>query len=311
MRWFVLIIPAALIIAAATGYFAGVNQREVSQRQAVAQQADEQFQLAVEDLAAERYETARQRLEYVIRLDPSHPGAADRLAEALLVLNAPTPSPVPVTTPTPNLAPVEALFDQAKAAYDRQDWSTAIDTLLALRAKDPAYRSVQVDGLMYGALRERGLHLIRVDWALEQGLYDLARAESFGWLDSEAISWQTSVRLYLSSNSNMGLNWPQATYDFLGLCLAGLWDSCDKLSTAADAYADYLGETGGVCAASEQYTLFEFPPDIPALARVYEMGDAMVARCAVLSAPPPGPPSTGEPLPTATVSPGGEPTPGS
>ena len=62
MRWFVLILPAVLIIAAATGYYAGVNQRQVSQRQAVAQQADEQFQLAIEDLAAERYETARQRL---------------------------------------------------------------------------------------------------------------------------------------------------------------------------------------------------------------------------------------------------------
>lgn len=309
LRWFLLIIPAALIIAAASGYFAGVNQLEIDRRRAVAEQADEQFKLGIEDLAAGRFEVARQRFEYVIRLDPSHPDAAERLAEALLALNAPATAPTPISTPTPNLAPVEDLFDQAKAAYDNQDWSGAIDTLIALRAKDPSYRAVQVDGLLYGALRARALHLIRAEWNLEQGLYDLARAERFGPLDSEAVSWRTSARLYLSANSNMGLKWPQATNDFLELCLAGLWDSCDKLSTAADAYADFMRETTEFCATSEQYTLWEFPPDIPALARVYEFGTYLVDRCEELTAPPPEPTLTGEPLPTATGGPGGEPTP--
>ncbi len=309
LRWFLLIIPAALIIAAAIGYSAGVNQREVDQQSALAEQADEQFNLGVEDLAAGRFEIARQRLEYVSRIDPGYPGVADRLAEALLALNAPTETPVPVLTPTPNLAPVEDLLNQAKAAYDNQDWSGAIDTLIALRAKDASFQAVQVDGLLYGALRARALQRIREDWDLEQGLYDLALAESFGPLDSEAVSWRTSARLYLSANSNMGLNWPQATNDFLQLCLAGLWDSCNKLSTAADAYADYMSETNNICAASEQYTQWEFPPDIPALARVYEFGSFLVDRCEELSAPPPEPTSTGEPLPTATESPGGGPTP--
>lgn len=311
LRWFLLIIPAALIIAAASGYFAGINQRQVDQRLAVAAQADEQFKLGIEDLAAGRFETARQRFEYVIRLNPSYPGVADRLAEALLALNAPTTAPTPVHTPTPNLAPVEDLFNQAKAAYDNQDWSAAIDTLVALRAKDPSFRPIQVDGLLYGALRARALHLIRFDWDLEQGLYDLARAERFGPLDSEAVSWRTSARLYLSANSNMGLKWPQATNDFLELCLAGLWDSCNKLSTAADAYADFMSETTEFCAVSEQYTLWEFPPDIPALARVYEFGTYLVDRCEELSAPPPEPTPTGGPISTTTPTPGDEPTPGS
>lgn len=309
LRWFLLIIPAALIIAAAIGYSAGVNQRDADQQSALAGQADEQFNLGVEDLAAGRFEIARQRFEYVSRIDPGYPGVADRLAEALLALNAPTETPTPVLTPTPNLAPVEDLLSQAKAAYADQDWSGAIDTLIALRAKDASFQSVQVDGLLYGALRARALQRIRSDWDLEQGLYDLALAESFGPLDSEAVSWRTSARLYLSANSNMGLNWPQATNDFLQLCLAGLWDSCDKLSTAADAYADYMSETNQICAAAEQYTQWGFPPDLPTLARVYEFGSFLVDRCEELSAPPPEPTSTGEALPTATESPGGEPTP--
>lgn len=309
LRWFLLIIPAALIIAGTSGYFAGVSLREAEQQTAVVGQAAEQFNLGVEDLAAGRFETARQRFEYVVRIDPGYPGVADRLAEALLALNAPTETPVPDFTPTPNLAPVQDLLDQAKTAFASQDWSTAIDTLIALRAKDATYEAVQVDGMLYGALRARALERIRTEWDLEQGLYDLARAERFGPLDSEAVSWQTSARLYLSANSNMGLNWPQATNDFLELCLAGLWDSCDKLSTAANAYADFMSETTEFCPTADQYKLLDFPPDIPALARVYEFGTYIVDRCDEISAPPPEPTATGEPGATPTESPGGEPTP--
>jgi hypothetical protein len=303
LRWFLLIIPAALIIAGAGGYYAGLNQREAEQRTALAEQVDEQFNLGVEDLAAGRFEIARQRLEYVVRLDPTYPGVADRLAEALLAVNAPTPSPEPDFTPTPNLAPVQELFDQAKAAYNDQDWSTAINTLIALRAKDPSYQAIQVDGMLYGALRARALDRIRIQWDLEQGLYDLARAENFGPLDSEAVNWRTSARLYLSANSNMGLNWPRATNDFLELCLAGLWDSCDKLSTAANAYADFMSETTEFCSTAEQYTAWEFPPDIPVLARVYEFGSYLVDRCEEVSAPPPEPTPTGGPAETPTEQP--------
>jgi tetratricopeptide (TPR) repeat protein len=310
LRWFLLIIPATLIVAGSAGYFSGVNQREAEQRTAVSDQATEQFNLGVEDLAAGRFEIARQRFEYVARIDPSYPGVADQLAKALLALNAPTASPAPDFTPTPNLSPVKDLFDQAKAAYDSQDWSTAIDTLIALRAKDPSYQPVQVDGLLYGALRSRALDRIRNEWDLEQGLYDLALAETFGPLDSEAVSWRTSARLYLSANSNIGLNWPQATNDFLELCLAGLWDSCDKLSTAAEAYADFMSETTDFCPTAEQYTQWEFPPDIPVLARVYEFGTYVVDRCEELSAPPPEATGTGEPQTTPTGDAGGEPTPG-
>jgi tetratricopeptide (TPR) repeat protein len=310
LRWYLLVFPAALIIAAAIGYKSGSDQQQAEQQAAVSEQADEQFNLGVDDLAAGRFEIARQRFEYVSRIDPGYPGVADRLAEVLLASNAPTETPTAVLTPTPNLAPVEDLLNQAKAAYDNQDWSGAIDTLIALRAKDSTFESVQVDGLLFGALRARALQSIRVDWNLEQGLYDLARAERFGPLDAEAVSWRTSARLYLSANSNIGLNWPQATNDFLQLCLAGLWDSCDKLSTAADAYADYMSNTNDICAASEQYTQFDFPPDIPALERVYQFGSFLVDRCEELSAPPPPKETaTSEASPAATESPGGQPTP--
>ena len=299
-RWFLLLIPIAALLAAAGGYQAGVQQREVALRQALAELASAQFDLGLQDLEAGHYDLARQRFEYVIRLDPTYPGAYDRLVEVLVLIGGPITTPVPFAIPSPNLAPVEELFSQAQAAFAAEDWTTVIDTLLAMRAKDPAYRSVEADGMMFAALRNRGLYLIRYEWQLEPGLYDLSLAERFGPLDNEAEEWRNSARFYLLANSYLGLDWGMATDLFFQVCVpAANWDSCDRLGLAAQRYAEQLRAISDPCELVRAYLEWEWSPDYPVLQPIYDVVARANEACAIQSAPPPTETST----PTPEVTP--------
>lgn len=257
-RW-IWLIPLALgvvLLAAAAGYQVGIGQRQQAREAAVDLSADEQWRLALEDLAAGRYELARQRIEYVIRLDPTYPEAAQRLAEALVGLRSPRPTLLPAATPTPNLAPVEDLFNQASAAFTAEDWDLTIETLLTLRAKDFNYRAVEVDGLLYAALRNRGIDRIGRQGLLEEGMYDLSRAELFGPLDVEAENWRSWADLYLLANSYMGANWAQAVYYFSQVYVVAPYlknDAYIKYAISSQAYGDLLVSVGDPCEAKEYY----------------------------------------------------------
>lgn len=305
LRWFLLLFVVASLLAGVGGYFAGIEQRQQARQAAVHAQAEEQFRRGVEDLEAGRYELARQRLEYVIQLDPSYPGAPERLAEALLQLNRPTASPTVAATPTPNLAPVQELFDQAQQALREENWTAAVQTLRALRKKDPEYRAVDVDGMMYVALRNRGVQRISEEGMLAEGMYDLAQAETFGPLDRDASNWRSWAALYLKADSYMGVNWAQAVSQFAQVYLVAPYlrnDAYIKYAVSAQNYADQLVQAGDPCAAEGYY-------DESLLAwdngTVYPTATEARDMCRTATAPPPRPP-TDEP----TATPDGEaPTP--
>ncbi len=310
-RWLLLLFLLAVLIAGAAGYFAGLRQREQARQQQKFQAAQEQFELGLQDLEAGRYDIAQQRFEYVIRLDPSYPGAAERLAEALVVLNAPTSTPVPLATPTPNLAPVKEIFEQAQEALDAGDWTAAIEALLALRAKDPAYRAVDVDGMMYVALRNRGVDRIAKEGLLEEGIYDLSLAEQFGPLDRDAQNWRSWAELYLLANSYIGVNWAQAAYYFSQVYLVAPYlknDAYLKYATAAQRYGDQLIAAKDPCAAQEQYAAsllaWENQDLIPTATKAAK-------SCMTATARPPAPPPPPAETPTPAVeTPTPSPTPG-
>lgn len=317
LRWFLLFFVFAALVAGVSGYYTGVRQRQQARQSAVQAQAEEQFRRGVEDLEAGRYELARQRFEYVINLDPGYPGAPERLAEALLHLNRPTSAPTPQATATPNLAPVEELFEQAEQALRDEQWSRAIETLLALRAKDMGYRAVRVDGMMYLALRNRGVQRIAEEGMLEEGMYDLARAQTFGPLDRDAVNWKDWAALYLEANSFMGVNWAQAVSNFAQVYLVAPYlrnDAYIKYAVSAQNYADQLVEAGDPCAAEGYY-------DESILAwenaTVYPTATEARNMCRTATAPAPRPQpdeptatpdgeATPTPTPTATNTPDGE-----
>jgi tetratricopeptide (TPR) repeat protein len=303
LRWFVLLLVAAIVIAGAIGYFAGQNQRRAALADTQARAADEQFQRGVEDLAAGRFELARQRFEYVIRIDPGYPNAAQRLAEALVAIDKPLTTPLPAASPTPNLAPVEDLFTQAMAAHINGDWDVVIDTLLALRAKDAVYRAVEVDGMLFSALRNRGLKHIKSEGLLEEGLYDLSLAERFSPLDREAEEYRGWARLYLLANSFVGVNWAEATYYFGQVYLAAPYITTDvylKYAVASNRHGDELITADEPCEAMELYEqsllAWENPDLIPTATQAHDL-------CEDANAPPPAPEATPTPAETPTETP--------
>ena len=251
-----MLLLLALVLGGLSGYLVGSRQRQLTQRAAIAERAKEQFDLGVQDLEAGRFELARQRFEYVIHLDPTYPQAPERLAQALVPLRAGTATPMALATPTPNLAPVEELFTLALAALDRQDWSAAIDTLIGLRAKEATFRAVEVDGMFYNAFRNRGVQRIAEQGLLEEGIYDMSRAERFAPLDRDAGNWRSWAELYLQADSYMGLNWAKAVQYFAEVFAVAPYlrnDAYLKYALAAQAYGDQLYAAGDPCGAEEQY----------------------------------------------------------
>jgi tetratricopeptide (TPR) repeat protein len=268
-RWFWLFlvgIIALIMIASGSayaGYHSGVQQRENFEATLVANEAQQQFELGLRDIEAGRYDIARQRFEYVIRINPNYPGVTEQLAIVLLELNTtatPTPVPTPTITPTPDMRGVEELFSQAQMLLADQQWEQAIETLLNLRKEDPDFHAIKVDGMLYVALRNLGVRKILQDADLEGGTYDLALAESFGPIDVEARNYSTWANLYVTGASFWDLNWREASYYFGQLIQAApnLRDATNITATerfriATLNYAQFLIEIDEWCLAQEQF----------------------------------------------------------
>jgi len=294
-----LIYLLALLTVGAIAFTQGRRTNAEQGAQQLSQALFEQFGLGVADLDAGRYEIARQRFEQIIRYDPTYPGAEDMLVEALVHLNVPTLTPTSAPTSTPDPSPPQDLYAQAEAAIASGDWTLAIDKLLALRAKDSSYRSVDVDGLMYIALRNRGMQLIAAG-EMEEGLYNMSLAERFGPLDRDALFRQSLARQYLLANSYIGLNPGRAAELFGPLCDQGATvDSCPKYADAAREYGDQLWNAGDPCAANEMYTnslqAYRYPDLEPT-------ADFASRACKKASQPPP-PVETATPSPTPSETP--------
>jgi hypothetical protein len=302
---FLIYILIAILIAAVAGYFSGSQIGETSRDEAEQIVTTDQFDLALDDIANGRFEIARQRLEYISRIDPGYPGLPEQLAKTLLALNAPTATPVPEVTPTPNLAPIEGLLESAHAAFESAEWTLTIDTLLLLRSKDPLFHAVEVDGLLFGALRNRGVDKISQEGLLEEGLYDLSRAEQFGPLDQTAKNWINWASLYITANSYMGIHWENASFYFSQLYPVAPYmknDTYLKYARATGEFAIELFHERLWCEASEQYKISLSIVENPSM-----VGNAAQAleRCAGLNAPVPDPEETTAPDPTATPEEGG------
>jgi len=254
------------LLSAWSGYNSGIGQRTDAESTEIAQEAAEQYALGLQDIQDGHYYRARQRFEYVIELNPNYPGVTDSLANVLLMLNAtatPSPVPTPSLTPTPDTREtdeVETLFHQAEQQLANDDWSGAIDTLLAVRKRDPEFLMIKVDGMLYLALRNRGIDKIIKLGDLEGGMYDLALAERFGLLDTEAQGFLTWAKLYITGASFWELDWQQAVFYFSQVApqLPGLrdgsgWTAKDRYRLALIGFGDTLLLLGDPCQAMEQY----------------------------------------------------------
>ena len=267
--WVVLffsLLGFSVIAGALAGYKSGSQAQKAAGVELAKISLQEQYDLGVQDLAAGRYEVARQRFEYIVAHDPSFPGITEKLAEAMTVLYATaTPTPPAATgtpTPTRDLRPVEDLFKQALDLFAGQKWTEAIDTLVALRKSDPAFQVARVDGLLFISLRQRGVDKIWKEGNLEGGSYDLALAERFGPLDAQAVSSRELARLYMIGSSFWEVYPEQAVNYFSqvaasapGLQDASGWTASERYRESLIQYGNQLAAKQDWCNAQRQYEI--------------------------------------------------------
>jgi hypothetical protein len=266
--WFTaLIVILILVIGGYAGYLSGISDRRQAATQAIGAQVDEQYQLGLKALESGLYQVALTNFQFVIQQEPEYPGVQDKLVEVLLKISLPTAT-LPVATPnvtsTPDTRGAQAIFAQAEALIIAQDWNTAIETLDALRKEDPTYRTVDVDGMYYIALMQRGSSkIVNTDCKnvnLEGGIYDLTLAERFGPLDKQSDGLRDWARQYITGASFWEIDWYQVYYYFeqLRIHMPYLMDSSCVTTTqryrfGAIHYADSLLIAREYCAADQIY----------------------------------------------------------
>lgn len=307
-RWigFVLLGLLALLLIGAMsafgGYRSGIGLRQNAESTQRVQVIQEQYNLGVQEMEQGEYFRARQRFEYVIQLDPNYPGVTDKLALVLLELNTtatPTLVPTPTLTPTPDLRGVQELFDQGKQFIDSGDWTNGIDMLLKLRKLDPQYQAVAIDGMLYIALRNRGIDKIGKQADLEGGMYDLAQAERFGPLDAESQGYLNWAKLYVTGASFWEIDWGQVVYYFAQVApnLPQLRDGSGM--SAQERYRYALVEYGYVLANQKNWCdsqqALEMALSIAPDAKAQEAYPVVAARCAEQNAPQGGEQPTATP----------------
>ena len=248
-----------LILAILAGYGSGISIRRNNESSSISQQLGEQFQYALVDIEFKRYENAKQRLDFILAHDPDFPGVQEKLTQVLVLMNQPTPTITPSLSPTPDFTGAEQAFAQAQQQIAAGDWAGALGTLDQIRKLDPAYKTGQVDGMYYFALRNYGYQLITQQGNLEGGIYHFTLAERFGTLDRDANGLREGARYYLIGASFWELDWKQAFFYFDQVYRgwSGLWDgtltATERFHQAAMRYADQLVEEENYCDAVTHY----------------------------------------------------------
>ncbi len=251
---FTCILLVVLGGAVLAGYRAGLSRQDEQRRATEAVELKQQYDLGIADLAAGRYALAAERFQYLLTRDPNYPGAAEKLAEAQAAMNQ-TATPAPTRTPLPASQDPAEIFALAQKAYTSGDWEGVIALLAQLHALDPNYKAVEADGMVFVALRNRGVARIQAGDEMEAGIFDLDQAKAFGPLDTEALNYRAWARLYLDAQSYWGVNWQQTveTLKLLYVLAPNFQDTSRRLYQATLNYAAQLAAAGDDCAAAEQY----------------------------------------------------------
>ncbi|MBW6467136.1 MAG: hypothetical protein K0B06_11575 [Brevefilum sp.] len=331
------LVLVILILAAVSGAARGINDRVSLAETQAAPRIQSQLDGARLDIEEGRYEVALSRLNWILEemadfLSEEELAEVGEVYSQTLVLIAqigtptPQPSPVPtepVNTPTPDLRGEQDLFDNARQFMEDRAWNDVILTLAALRQKNITFRTVQVDGMLYIALRNRGLEKILAEGSLEPGIYDLTLAERFAPLDSRAEGIRTWTRLYLTGASYWEIDWAQVVFYFEQVYphVPNLRDgtfmtATDRYRLGAIEYANELAALGDYCLAQEYYEralAISSNPEIQPTAQW--VGEACAGgEDEPPSTPPeevqptPTPENGLGPTPTPTETPAGEPT---
>lgn len=261
---FVLLVLAGVFF----GYRNGVQRRIENEKSILMDQIAYQLEWTYKDMDAGRYENAKARLEYIIEKYPEFPGIADLMTQVVGKLNEPTATPTPIfvatiepeVTVTPDFRGAEEKFAQLSQHIANQEWDLAVQTVQSLKENNYDYRTIEVDGLYFIAMRNRGIQRI---WAgeLEQGIYDLTVAAELGALDSQAAGAEGWATTYLTGASYWDVNWLGAVEIFGQLYAQSPYFTDSTGMTTAERYrialyrlGDQYAAQGDFCTASSYYS---------------------------------------------------------
>ena len=244
------------------GYNQGITDRLNAQNEKILSQAALQYQYGIQQMNAGNYELARTHFEYVLENYPSFPGLTDQYTAVMVkIAQESLPTATPAPTSTPDNRNIETLFAQAQQEVQSQQWASAVNTLESLRNADYTYRTIEVDGLYYTALRYRAVDMILSEGNLEEGMYYLSVLEKYAPLDKDAVNYSTVVRLYLTGASYWELNWETVVsyFEQLYASLPSLYDgtmtASERYYYAVQYYADELMDDGDECNAEYYYNI--------------------------------------------------------
>jgi hypothetical protein len=197
---------------------------------------------------------------------------------------------------------------------------------LLLRKNYPDFMPVKVDGMLFVALRNRGIDKISTQHDLEGGNYDLSLAERFGPLDAEARNWRDWAEMYIRGASYWGVDWAQAVYYFAQVASQGPnlmdasgWTASRRYMDALLGYGSWLAAKGEWCDAQTQFDTYMSLQADPAVEPTAVFAAEQCSSGAGPTETPPGGgltptpgtpvPTEGTPMPTETVQPQNTPSP--
>ncbi len=269
--WIVLLLSIVILgLSVFLGYRNGVQRRIQKERSMLMDQISVQLDWVYKDIEAERYENAKTRLEFIIDKYPGFPGAAEMLVEVMMKMEAPTPMPTipvavveeteePEITPTPDGRVSEEIFVQISQLIEAQEWNQTLENIQKLKESNYGYKTVEVDGYYFIALRNRGIQRI---WAgeIEQGMYDLSVAEQLGVIDNVAAGAKSWGSLYLTGASYWDVNWAGAVDIFAQLYAQMPFFTDSSGMNVTERYrislyklGDQFAVNGDYCTASSYY----------------------------------------------------------
>ena len=248
------IVVAAVLVAVWGGIRAGQDARAARATQTTVAEIDAQFEKGLADLEAGNFELAAQRFALILELNPTYPGAAERLAEARRSMNG--GAVVEATgIPTSEADTNEERLAEARELYDDGQWEAAIDRLEMLRAQAPDFHTAEVEDMLHESLKALGLRHIRTDERLEEGIILLDQAALIKPLDDVSEGERLIANLYVTGQSYWGLNWPIVIQNFSEIYAVApnYRDVQTRLWDAYVTYADQLWLAGTPCDSVSLY----------------------------------------------------------
>jgi tetratricopeptide (TPR) repeat protein len=246
---------------AGVGYASGIQQRLAQQNQQVLVTAATHYNYGLQAMLQGNFDVARIQFEYVLKLYPDFPGLREKYTEVMVqqsLSNQPTTALA--ATATPDNRGAEALFAQAQQDVNSQNWQAALQVLETLRNTDKDYRTLDVDGLYYLALRFGGIEKILKLGDPEGGLYNFTLASRFAPLDHDALNYAGWARNFVNALAYWEVDWEktvvymsQVYLTSPGLMDSSGWTVAERHRVALYELGNYLVNTNEPCEAVQYY----------------------------------------------------------